>query len=212
MKAPAVGSTKPISKKEACAILKIAYNTTRLEKIIEEYHDTKQYRKRRRESLRGTLATRDEIADTIQSQLRGDPITDTSKRLYRSVPFLRNIINKVGIPSRGSNELERSTTAELPEQCLADEFRVGDIVWSAKYHCAAKVKAEYSKEYCNSKKGLQYVDYENKYGSKCYSIFVNQPSEDFNEAGSGFYANSLAYDLGTLTHLIEYGVDLENIS
>ena len=33
---------KPITKKEACGILNISYNTTRLNNIIQEYKETHQ--------------------------------------------------------------------------------------------------------------------------------------------------------------------------
>ena len=36
----------PITKKEACSILNIRYNTTRLAKIIEEWRDTQEFRER----------------------------------------------------------------------------------------------------------------------------------------------------------------------
>ena len=38
----------PITKKEACNILNIRYNTTRLAKIIEEWKDTQDFRQRRK--------------------------------------------------------------------------------------------------------------------------------------------------------------------
>jgi len=43
---------KPITKKEACEILNISYNTTRLKKIIEEYKDRIARRKARFEKNR----------------------------------------------------------------------------------------------------------------------------------------------------------------
>ena len=202
---------KPITKKEACQLLRIAYSTQRLARIIEEYNDTKDYRKRRKQQLRGTLPTDSEIAEAIQSELRGDPITDTAKRMFRSVGFVRDIIRRVGVPTRGSNELERSTYGVLPDACVSDEFALGDTVWSAKYHSSATVKAVYDAEYCNSKKGLKYVDYNKKYGSQCYSIYVHQRVDNLDSAGAGFYADSLAYDLGKLNHLQEYGVDFERL-
>jgi hypothetical protein len=132
--------------------------------------------------------------------------------MFRSVGFIRNIIGRVGVPRRGSNEFERSTYAVLPDACVSDEFAVGDTVWSAKYHSSATVKAVYDKQYLESKKGLKYVDYNKKYGSQCYSIYVHQRVDDLDSAGAGFYADSLAYDLGKLNHLEEYGIDLKNIS
>ena len=203
---------KAITKKEACQLLRISYSTQRLSRIIEEYNDTKDYRKRRKQQLRGTLPTHSEIANVVQAELRGDPITDTAKRMFRSVGFIRSIIGRVGIPTRGSNELERSTYAVLPDACVSDEFAVGDTVWSAKYHSSATIKAVYNEEYCNSRIGLGITNYVEKYGANCYNIYVHQNTDDYTSAGPGFYADSLAYDLGKLQHLEEYGIDLKKIS
>ena len=40
-------SAKPITKKDACAILNITYNTTRLNKIIQEYKSNEERIKKR---------------------------------------------------------------------------------------------------------------------------------------------------------------------
>jgi hypothetical protein len=126
--------------------------------------------------------------------------------MFRSVGFVRDIIRRVGVPARGSNELERSTYGLLPDACVSDEFAVGDTVWSAKYHSTATVKAVYDAEYCNSKTGLGTINYVEKYGANCYNIYVHQSTDDYSAAGPGFYADSLAYDLGKLSHLKKYGV------
>jgi hypothetical protein len=55
------------------------------------------------------------------------------------------------------------------------------------------------------------MDYQQKYGSKCYTVFVHEGSEEFQHLGAGYYASELAYDLGSLKHLHEYGVDLGRI-
>ena len=39
----ALDSEKPITKKEACEMLNISYNTTRLNKIIENHHEEQAY-------------------------------------------------------------------------------------------------------------------------------------------------------------------------
>ena len=120
----------PITKKEACQILKISYNPARLEKIIEEYNDKIEYRSRRRQQKRGTKATPDEIQEAVRAFLRGDGITNISASLYRSVPFVRSLIESVGVPTRGGNVEERSSVYFLPEQCITSEFEVGELVWS----------------------------------------------------------------------------------
>ena len=194
-------SHQPITKKEACNVLKIAYNAQRLTKIIEEYHERVEYKTKRRAQKRGTYATPDEITDTIRAHLRGDPITDIANNLFRTVPFVRNIIESVGIPTRGANQDERSTTGVVPEQCVAESFDEGELVWSARDHATATVLNRDMK-----------IDYEQKYGSKCYTIFVHETSEEFEHLGPGYYSSALAYDLGSLKHLQEYNIDLKNIS
>ncbi len=194
-------SSRPtITKKEACQILKIAYNPARLERIIEDYNDRIEFRRKRRQQKRGTRATPDEIQETIRSFLRGDGITHISASLYRSVPFVRSIIDSVGVPTRGSNQEERNSVYFLPEQCVSTEFEVGELVWSAKDHASATVIHQDTN-----------IDYEKIYGSKCYQIYVHENSEEYEAYGPGYYSSALEYDLGSLKHLQEYNIDLKNI-
>ena len=79
-----------------------------------------------------------------------------------------------------------------------------------------QIQQKLTKEHQDSKPGLQTVDYIGKYGADCYSIHVRQkPSGeadlwDIPDTG-GFHAFALAYDLGILKHLDEFGVDLEKL-
>ena len=63
-----LGGDSPITKKEACEILNIRYNTTRLQKIIDDYSDMAEYRERRKSQNRGKGATRDEIKTVIECE------------------------------------------------------------------------------------------------------------------------------------------------
>ena len=208
--------TKPITKKQACDILNIAYNTTRLSNIIEEYNDQKQYTKKRKAGLRGRPASDAEINEACSSFLGGDTISDISKRLFRSAGFVRSILERVGVPSRPSNKEERLIPHYFPDECVAEEFKNEEIAWSAQYHSTVIVKNKLTPEYVNSKKGMAPVDYESKYGCPCYSIYVVQKidSEDTyfsNVQTGGFSAYAPAYELGKLTHLEKYGVNLERL-
>ena len=67
--------------------------------------------------------------------------------------------------------------------------------------------------------GLKELDYEKKYAGKCYNIWVMRELID-DSAGhwadlesqcNGFFSCAVAYDLARLTHLSEYGVDLNRI-
>ena len=211
-----VSSTKPITKKEACDILNIAYNTARLQKIIEDYDERKAYTKKRKASLRGRPASTPEIAEACSSFLGGDTISDISKRLFRSPSFVRNILETVGVPERPANKEEKMTPHYFPDECVAEDFKNGEIAWSAQYHSTVIVKDRLTPEYVKAKKGMTTVDYDGKYGCPCYGIYVVQKidREDtyFSSVQTGgFSAYAPAYDLGKLTHLEKYGINLERL-
>ena len=157
----------PISKKEACSILNIAYNTTRLQRIIDDFEETQAYREKRKLQNKGKAATKDEVADAVTRFLSGDPISDIASGLYRSAGFIKAIIERVGVPQK-----QEGVYDYLPEECVAEDFTVGEIVWSAKYHGPAIIRAELSVDYQAERPGYRDVNYEKKYGAKAYNIWV----------------------------------------
>tara|TARA_Y100001951_G_scaffold102945_1_gene110688 strand:+ start:96 stop:815 length:720 start_codon:yes stop_codon:yes gene_type:complete len=210
--------TSPITKKEACEILNIRYNTTRLQRIIEEYNDTQEHKERRKSQNRGKGATKAEIKQVIEEYLEGDNILSISKRLYRSPSFVKAIIDRTGIPHKLPKSYNRNRDILLPEECIAESFEEGERVWAARENAPAKVVKEHNPAYQATMPGLQECDYEKKYGSKGYQIYVYEEfkgTEDFHYAygllvkgQAGYYSFSLAYDLGSLKHLEKYGVFL----
>ena len=201
----------PITKKEACEMLNISYNTTRLGKILEDFNDTMSFRETRKSQNRGKKATIEETREAIEAYLSGETISDISKRLYRSTTFVKNILDRVGVPEK-LPKTKRKGAAYLPDECVSESFDEGEKVWSACYHAPAIVKKKYTKEYQNSNAGIKYVNYEEKYGCSLYSIWVIEGETEWNERfgyiTGGFAAHQLAYDLGSLKHLEEYGVRL----
>lgn len=203
-------SEKPISKKEACEILNISYNTTRLEKIIEGHIEREAYTKKRREQKRGTAASKDEIKEIVTEYLEGTPISKIANSQYRSAAFIKNVIDRVGVPERPTRVEDKKQIAFLPEQCVKESFEPGEIVWSALYHLPARIKHELSVDYQAEKAGFIDTNYEKKYGTKCYSVWIITPPSDSDDSFAptgGFYAYCLGYDLGSLSHLKEYGID-----
>lgn len=169
--------------------------------------------KKRKSQLRGRPASKEEIGEIVTSYLRGESLQEISKSTYRSLAFVKSIIEKVGVPARQLEE-EEWIPEYLPENCVRDSFEVGEVVWSAKYHRPALVEAELSIDYQAEKLGYSDVNYEKKYSSKAYKIYVITESDDDNDFSKripGFNAYSLAYDLGSLKHLEEYGVNLHQI-
>lgn len=212
-----LNASPAITKKEACEILRISYNTTRLGAIIDEYNSKQDYRKQRISYNRGRPATKQEISEAVMGYLNGEPISAIAKGLFRSTAFVKNLLDNVGVPTKPATAEERNTTAFIPDQCIAESFSEGQIVWSAKHHTAAIIDKEISVDYQAEKPGFIDVNYEKKYGSRCYAIYVMQEireSDDFwvaNIDTGGYFAYALAYDLASLEHLKEYGVDLKRI-
>ena len=209
-------TTKAITKKEACDILNIAYNTTRLNKIIEEYHEKKAYTAQRKKKLRGQPASQAEIAEACESYLQGGTISEISKSLFRSPSFVRALLEKVGVPQRPANKEEKLGSHYYPDALMSDDYAEGEVAWSATYHAAVEVHARLTPEYIASKKGLGNTNYESKYGCPVYAVYIKQKvdSDDTffsNVTAGGFSAYVPAYELCKLEHLKQYGVRIDRL-
>ena len=185
---------KPITKKEACQILSISYNTTRLNKIIAEFQERETYVAKRKATNKGKRAAGYEITEAITNYLQGESISEIATGLYRSAGFVRSILDRVGVPQRPASAEERAGPCILPENCVAESFNSGEKVWSARYHAPAIVDQE--------------IEVNNKYESNGYRVYILEKTEG---AVGGFYAYVLACELGKLSHLEEYGVNLNKI-
>lgn len=185
---------KPITKKEACEILNISYNTTRLAKIIAEHKDSIETDKKLRAANRGKPAAAHEIQRVIEEALAGESIASISSGLFRSNEFVKKLIQDIGLPEKSESYFK---PAMLPEQCVSNTFTSGQIVWSANYNAMAIVLKD--KSYDDVK--VYHI---------CVIEKINEVSPYFptiSEYG-GFYADIRAEELGNLEHLKDYGIDI----
>ena len=207
---------EPITKKEACEILNIRYNTTRLQKIIDEHNEVWAYKEKRKSQNKGKGATRDEIKTVIEYYLDGDNISEIATRIYRSNAFVKAIIERVGIPQKLPAQFDRKRDIMLPEQCVAESFKEGERVWAARDNAIAIIKREQTVKHQEECPGyINPVDYEKKYGAKGYQIYVITPCDTsqtlfpwIDGSKVGYHSFALAYDLGSLKHLEQYGVTI----
>lgn len=190
---------KPISKKDACDILNISYNTTRLTKIIEQYKQEQEEQQRRRAANRGKEATAFEIQSIIEGYLDGDTLAEISKRLFRPSAFIKDIIEFVGVPQKVTGN-DYYNPSIIPDRCSREEFDRGQVVWHSRRHCMAIVLEQ--------KHNVS--DKTNNY----YQVYVIEPIDEpspyfpqYTDYG-GYYDGAYAYDLGSLEHLKQYGVDV----
>jgi hypothetical protein len=174
------------TKKQACEILNISYNTARLDSIIANYKEELERNAKHRASNRGKPATEYEIAYCIENYLKGDPITDICKRLYRPAYFVKNILLTRGVPLRQPGANYTEGVELVPEEAMKDSFKVGETVYSMRYHTLAKIR----NIYVDLKKQTVYGLY---LMSEATSMFAYQP----------------AWELASLEHLKQYGVNFE---
>jgi hypothetical protein len=137
---------EPISKKEACALLNIAYNTKRLENIIESWKQEREVRKQMRASLRGKPTTKDEEKEIVSSYLRGDSVADIEKYTYRSKDVVEKVVHKYNVPKRTRGVYTYANPPMIPDDGITDDYNVGDLVFSARYNTPATVEAILKKD------------------------------------------------------------------
>ena len=185
-------------------MLNIAYNTARLTRVLEDYEEQQAYVQKRKAKNRGKSPTTSEIHEAITNYLQGETVAEIAKYLYSSPGFVKAIIDRSGVPHRPTSKEERRRASLLPEECISEEFEVGERVWSALHHAPAKVTKRLDDSYIE------------KYICPCYNIYV---FEKISSSGTwfpgietgGFFASSTAYDLGKLTHLKDLGIDLQRL-
>lgn len=173
---------KPASKKDCCAILGIAYNVTRLASLLEKYKEGKERDAARRAALRGKPATPDEITYIIQEYLEGSTVDAISKSTFRGSAFVKGVLERYAVPVRASSH-DYFNPELVPEGAVRDRFRVGEIVYSARYDSIARVDSEQT---------------DPRYGW-IYRIYLL--AEKWQQS-----AWTESYELASLDHLRELGV------
>jgi hypothetical protein len=132
---------KPITKKDACQMLGMAYNTTRLATIIEQFKERQRRTAEQRAKLRGKAVTKDEKIFIIQEYLTGSTIDAITKSTYRGVTIIKQVLDEYSVPLRipGQNYFNPQL---IPDGAVRDKFAVGEVVWSARYGSLAKIYSE----------------------------------------------------------------------
>lgn len=172
---------KPITKKEACSILNIAYNTTRLANIIEKHKEQVERTRKKRAEKRGKPATSDEIKYIISSYLEGGTFESISDTVYRSNSFVKQILDDYNVPIRARAH-DYFKPELIPDGAVRIKFEIGETVYSARYDSICTIEGEYphSEEYV-------------------YRVWLS--SDKWQQ-----YAYQPASELASLKHLEEVGI------
>jgi hypothetical protein len=172
-----------ITKKQACEMLKISYNTTRLDSIIEQYKHKKKVEAEQRAKNRGKPPSEYEMQTCIESYLQGEPITNIAKRLYRPPIFVKNVLDRCHVPIRVPGATFFKDVPLIPDAALKDTFKAGEIVYSVRYQSLARVLHEFK----------------DKKNNVVYNIFLmDEPLQHC--------AYQPSWELCDLSYLSQYGV------
>lgn len=172
-----------ITKKQACEMLHISYNTTRLDSIIEQYKHKKKVEAEQRAKNRGKPPTDYEIQSCIESYLEGEPITNIAKRLYRPHIFVKNVLDRCKVPIRVPGATFFNDVPMIPEEGLSDNFTKDQIVYAVRYQSLARILHEFK----------------DRKGNKVYNVFLmDEPLQHC--------AYQPTWELCDLTYLSKYGV------
>ena len=175
--------TDKATKKAACEMLGIAYNTKRLGTLIEDYQQDLERDKRLRAKKRKEPVTKAEVVNIITDYLSGDSLAELSDNYYRSTAILKYHLEKHGALLRTNERVNELNPPLLPDECMADSFENGQYVWVAKYGSIGIVKAKFK----------------NAYRVKVINESMNQ------------YCYQPPEELGSLEHLIALGVDVKGL-
>lgn len=144
-----LSAEKPITKKEACQLLNISYNTTRLGNIIESYNSKIEFVKKRREQNKGKPVTEFEVKEIVENYLIGVSKQQISDMLYRPLSTINGVLNRYHIPERGKGDYRKPEP--IPDESLSENFEAGELAWSARYNTVVEITklVSYDKEHGN---------------------------------------------------------------
>jgi len=129
------------TKKAACEILNIAYNTNRLTTLIETYTKEKENELRLRKSKRGTPVSDAEMIDIIERYFDGESMEEISKRTFRPMPLIKLKLEQHGAMLKSRKTVNPMNPPMIPDECVEEHFALKGHVWVAGYNCLGEIDA-----------------------------------------------------------------------
>lgn len=179
------------TKKAQCEILGIAYNTKRLDDILEKYVEAKEHRIRMRKAVRKQPVTEQDVAAWALLYLQGSGLSEIAESYYRSTAIVKSRLQKLGVWGLMPNETVSPLNPPMvSDELMAFEFDIDEVVFVPGYKTVGIIKHCYGSD--NAEGCNQYRIY--LAGSRERNIFC------------------YAYDLGSLRPLKEAGVAVERLT
>lgn len=229
------------TKKVACEMIGIAYNTKRLDTLIQEWKDTQERSARLRKEKRRQACSPEELVSMIEDYLDGTSYEDLSKRFYRSTTYIKHKLELSGALIRCNKTVSPLNPPLLPDECvlLDEDFRCRErvdleVTNQAEYDAilAGLIednhwdKSNITEVYNHAGKfdTKRSVDYKGELvwvpAYQCLGEVIKEvPTECGCKAYRVFifkadrhqYVNIASWDLGSLRHLVVLGVDVSKM-
>ena len=134
------------TKKSICEHLGIAYNTKRLDAIIQDFHDKQAREAELKKKARRKIFSKAEKEGIAESYLSGETQSGIAKQFYVSPQRIKKILMEMNVPirTRGKN---KAANVEHVVQDLEVKFKEGDKVFLAEQNSFAQVREVYDEEW-----------------------------------------------------------------
>jgi hypothetical protein len=134
------------TKKFVCEFLGIAYNTKKLDSIIEEFHRKNEREAELKKAAKTKIFTQKEKEAISAQYLAGEAQSTLAKQYFISPQRIKNILMEMNTPIRGRGKNSEAKVDHIVQD-LEVKFKTGDKVFLAKYNCFAIVHQVYDEDY-----------------------------------------------------------------
>lgn len=137
------------TKKFVCEFLGIAYNTTRLTKIIEDFRAKEQRAKELKEKAKTMEITPAIRKDIAYSYINGEAQSAIATRYYISPQKVKSILMEMNVPIRARAKNAAAKTEHIVQD-LDTKFTLSDRVFYGPENAFAVITEVYDEEYADS--------------------------------------------------------------
>ena len=133
------------TKKQVCEHLGIAYNTKRLDTIINDFHEKNKRIADLKAKARYKKFTEAEKKGIAEAYLNGETQSKLAEQFYISATRIKKILIEMNVPlrARGKN---KAANVEHVVQDLEVRFKKGEKVFLAEENCFAELREVYDED------------------------------------------------------------------
>ena len=134
------------TKKACCEHLGIAYNTKKLDTIVEDFHKRIEREAELKKAAKTKIFTQKEKEGIAKQYLAGEAQSTLAEQYFISPQRIKNILLETNTPIRGRGKNSEAKVDHIVQD-LETKFKAGDKVFLAKYNCFAIVDNVFDEDY-----------------------------------------------------------------